>query len=441
MEGLIMAGQLLLGLGLLVFIHELGHFVAARMFGIRVDKFFVFFDFGGYKIYSKKVGDTEYGIGWFPLGGYVKIAGMIDESIDKEFLSSEPQPWEFRSKPAWQRFIVMIAGITMNIILGIIIFAFYLKYYEGGYKDVRQSKHGIYAYELAREHGLQTGDRILKINGNSVRREKDLRSLKVFFGAELTVERDGRQAIIRLPDDLFRRFSTIKDHFVALENYPFIVDSILPETSAMMAGLQKGDRLIAVNDIQVPVFGSFREALISNAEKEVKLTVVRHTDTLTLSAQVSKEGTLGFFAAPAEDDAVVMHSYTWAEALVYGLKEGFEAIDYNAVGLGKIFTGKVDATESVQSPIGIAKIYGGKWEWKRFWYLTGLISFVLAFMNILPIPALDGGHVVFIIIEVIQGKPVSEKVLERAQVIGMVMLLALMVFAFGNDIYKEFINK
>jgi regulator of sigma E protease len=328
----------------------------------------------------------------------------------------------------------------MNIILGIFIFAFYLKHYEGGFKDVRKSQSGIYAYELARAEGLQTGDKILKVNHSKVKREKDLSSLKVFFGARLTVDRNGQEIIVDLPDDLFRKFGSVKDRFVALENYHFKVDSILPETAAEAAGIQKGDMLIAVNGEPTPVFGSFREALINNAEKEVTVSVLRNADTLMLQALVSKEATLGFIASPVDDEAVSVQQYSWGEAFIFGMKEGYEAIYYNAVGLGKIFTGKVNATESVQSPIGIAKIYGGRWDWKRFWYLTGLISFVLAFMNILPIPALDGGHVVFIIIEVIQGKPVSEKVLERAQVVGMVMLLALMVFAFGNDIYKEFIK-
>lgn len=440
MEGFIMAGQLLLGLGLLVFVHELGHFLTARLFGIRVEKFYVFFDFGGLKIYSKKIGQTEYGIGWFPLGGYVKIAGMIDESIDKEFLNRQPEPWEFRSKPAWQRFIVMIGGITMNLLLGVIIFAIYLKHYERGYIDLKQSKTGIYAYELARQYGLQHGDRIVKINNRLARREKDLSSLKVFFGARLTVEREGRQLIIQLPDDMFRSFSSIKDRFVALENYAFKVDSVLPQSGAEAAGIRRGDRILAINDDPTLVFGRLRELLIKNAGKEITLTVWRDNDTLQLPAQVSKEATLGFLAAPLDDRMLIIKNYSWTEALLFGIREGYEAIFYNAVGLGKIFTGKVDASESVQSPIGLAKIYGGRWNWKRFWYLTGLISFVLAFINILPIPALDGGHVMFIIIELIQGKPVSEKVLEKAQLIGMIALLALMVFAFGNDIYKEFIK-
>jgi len=440
MDGLVMAGQLLTGLGLLVFIHELGHFLAARMFGIKVDKFYVFFDFGGYKLYSKQIGDTEYGIGWFPLGGYVKIAGMIDESVDKEFLNSEPQPWEFRSKPPWQRFIVMIGGITMNIILGIIIFGFWLKHYQKDYIDVPQVKEGIYAYELAREVGLQTGDKIIAINGKPVDRANDLVSLKVFFGAELTVERDGKQLLVDLPDEFFQKYGSSKANFISIEdNFPFYVDSVAAYSPASKAGLQKNDRIVMVNNETINNYGSFREQVAKNASKEISIGILRNGETIISKTTVAEDGKLGFFAKQ-ETGNIPRKAYSWASAFVYGTKDGFEAIYFNAVGLGKIFTGKVKATDSVQSPIGIAKIYGGTWKWERFWYFTGLISFILAFMNILPIPALDGGHVVFIIIEVIQGKPVSEKVLEKAQVAGMVVLLALMVFAFGNDIYKEFLK-
>ncbi len=436
MEQLVMAGQLLLGLGLLVFIHELGHYLAARAFGIRVEKFYIFFDFGGYKLFSTQIGDTEYGIGWFPLGGYVKIAGMIDESVDKEFLNTEPQPWEFRSKPAWQRFIVMIGGITMNIILGILIFAFWLKVYKQNYKEVQKVNEGIYAYELAREVGLQSGDKIIAANGNPIVRDNDLNSMRIFFGAELTVDRNGQQLLIDLPDEMFQRFTGAKDRFISLENYTFHVDRVLPDSPADKAGIKKNDRFVAVNDKEVTSFGVFRENLLQNIDKEIVLKVSRGGELVELKAMVSKDGTMGFFAMPDSENALPVKEYSIAEAFKFGTKDGFEAIYYNAVGLGKIFTGKVKATESVQSPIGIAKIYGGTWDWARFWYLTGLISFILAFMNLLPIPALDGGHVVFIIIEVIQGKPVSEAVLEKAQVVGMVLLLALMAFAFGNDIYK-----
>jgi len=437
MEGLIMTGQLLLGLGLLVFIHELGHYLAARAFGIRVEKFYIFFDFGGWKLFSRKINNTEYGIGWFPLGGYVKIAGMIDESLDKSYQDKPAQPWEFRGKPAWQRFIVMVAGITMNLALGVAIFAFVLLFYRQEYLPPENIKDGIYAYELARKMGLKSGDKILEINGKPVQRASDLMSIKVFFGAKLKVARDGAEKIIDLPDDLFLHFKSEKDFFIAPENYPFTVDSVSAET-AKQAGLRKGDKIIALNNEPIDVYGKMREYTMKNAGKTVELRIIRDgNDTVTLYVPVSQEGKIGFTHQPAITP-YQPERYTVAKALYFGTKDGFEAIWYNAVGLLEIISGKVKASESVQSPIGIARIYGGEWDWARFWYLTGLISFILAFMNLLPIPALDGGHVMFIVFEVIRGKPVSDKFLERAQVVGMVILLALMTFAFGNDLYKIF---
>lgn len=432
-----MAGQLLLGLGLLVFIHELGHYLAARAFGIKVEKFYIFFDFGGWRLYRKKIKDTEYGIGWFPLGGYVKIAGMIDESMDKSFQSRPPQPWEFRSKPAWQRFIVMVAGITMNLALGVVIFAYVLLSYKQEYLPPQNMSDGIYAYPLARELGLQSGDKILEINGKPVERASDLMSLRVFFGARMKVDRNGEIRVIHLPDDLFLRFKSDKDYFITSDNFSFAVDSVTSQ-SARQAQLSKGDRIIALNGEKVEVFGRLRELLVLNAKKTVQLQVVKPShDTVTISVPVSEAGTIGFRWTPFPDP-YKRKSYTVAEAFYFGIKDGFEAIWYNAVGLLKIASGKIKASESVKSPIGIAQIYGGVWDWARFWYLTGLISFILAFMNLLPIPALDGGHVMFIIFEVIRGKPVSDKFLERAQVVGMMILLALMTFAFGNDLYQIF---
>ncbi len=436
MEGFIMAGQLLLGLGLLVFIHELGHFLAARAFGIRVEKFYIFFDFGGWKLFSKKIGETEYGLGWFPLGGYVKISGMIDESMDKNYQTNEPEPWEFRSKPAWQRFIVMIGGITMNVILGIFIFAFWLLQYKKDYLPPVNVTDGIYAYELAREMGLQPGDKVQEINGKPVQRSIDLMSLKVFFGAELNINRGGEKVMVDLPDDLFQHFKSAKDMFITNENFPFTVDSVLSET-AMEAGLKKGDKIIAFNEEPISVYGKMREMTMKNSGQLVTLTLLRNGDTLDIYPKVSEGGTIGFTHQPFPDP-YQREKYTLANSFYFGAKDGFEAIWFNAVGLGKIVTGRVKASDSVQSPIGIARIYGGVWQWDRFWYLTGLISFILAFMNLLPIPALDGGHVMFIIYEAITGKPVSDKFLERAQVVGMVILLAIMTFAFGNDLYKIF---
>lgn len=432
-----MAAQLLLGLGLLVFVHELGHYLAARAFGIRVEKFYIFFDFGGWKLFSKKINETEYGIGWFPLGGYVKISGMIDESMDKSYQNKPAEPWEFRSKPAWQRFIVMVGGITMNLILGVFIFAFVLIYYRQQYLPPENITDGIYAYELARKMGLQTGDKILAINGKAPQRAIDLTSLKVFFGAEMKVERNGNERIVDLPDDLFLHFKSEKDYFIGTDNFQFYVDSVTSE-AAKSAGLAKGDKIIACNGEPVKVFGDLRELLIKNAGKPVNLDVLKESgEKVSINIQVTADGIIGFLGGHV-NGPYQPANYTLANAFYFGAKDGFEAIWFNAVGMLKIATGKLKATDSVQSPIGIARIYGGKWEWSRFWSLTGLLSFILAFMNILPIPALDGGHVMFIIFEVVRGKPVSDKFLERAQVVGMVLVLALMTFTFGNDLYKIF---
>ncbi|CAN5292162.1 RIP metalloprotease RseP [soil metagenome] len=448
-ETLIMAGQLLLGLGLLVFIHELGHFLAARAFGIRVEKFYVFFDFNGIKLFSKKIGDTEYGIGWFPLGGYVKIAGMIDESQDAADLSAEPQHDEFRTKPAWQRLIVMMGGIIMNVLLGIIIFTFVLLHYNKTYIQPTAIPEGIYAYEVAQKYGLQTGDQIVAINGDPVERLEDVHSAKLLFAPELTVVRNGDTLpVITLPDSIFEEIKGSRTGLIGLENFEFYVDSVVQyadkkeehQTQAYKVGMKKGDRIVALNNEPVMVFGDLKQLVAKYDSLAADVTVVRGGETLTFHIDSIESGTLGFHAGPNQKDKYEPYAkpYSFGQALSWGTKDGLEAIYYNAKGLWWIMTGRVSARDSVQSPIGIARIYGGEWEWGRFWKLTGLISFILAFMNFLPIPALDGGHVMFIIIEVIQGKPVSEAFMERAQKVGIVILMGLMVFAFGNDILKLF---
>lgn len=446
MDTLVMAGQLLLGLGLLVFIHELGHFLAARAFGIRVEKFYVFFDFNGIKLFSKKIGDTEYGIGWFPLGGYVKISGMIDESQDAADLAEEPQPWEFRTKPAWQRLIVMMGGIIMNILLGIIIFTGVMLFFNKEYLQPALMPNGIYAYELAQKYGLETGDHIVAINDEPVRRDADLTSMRVIFGAKLTVVRDGDTlAPIQLPDSLFQELKAYRTGFIGLENYEFAVDSVPQfgkkehELQAYKAGLKKGDKIVSVNNEPVKVFGDLRQLLAKFDTTAVDVVVDRGGEQMTLHVDSVENGTLGFNASvPTEDYKPYMKPYTLGQALIWGTKDGLEAMFYNAKGLWWIVTGKVSARESVQSPIGIARIYGSEFEWGRFWKLTGLISFILAFMNFLPIPALDGGHVMFILVEVVQGKPVSQEFMEGAQKVGIILLMGLMLFAFGNDILKIF---
>ena len=438
MGTLIMIAQLILGLSILVFIHELGHYLAARAFKIRVEKFYLFFDAWNFKLFKYKKGDTEYGIGWLPFGGYVKIAGMIDESMDKEAMKLPPQPWEFRSKPAWQRLIVMVAGVIMNLILGMVIFTAVILHYEKEYLPTSQISNGIYAFPAGRDIGFVTGDKILKLNGQNVERFKDVVSANVIMGATITVDRNGKTIDVIVPDTLFRIYNkNIRDFFIDAQNFDFSIDSIIPGKGAEKAGLKKNDKVISLDSLKINSFGSFRENMWNFKSKKVNMGILRGKDTLQLAVQIDSNGAIGI-AIPLAP--YKLEKYTLTSGIRYGIKDAMGNLWANIRGLGKIFKGKASASESIQGPIGIMKIYGDIWDWHRFWVITGLISVVLAFMNILPIPALDGGHVIFTTWELITRRKVNQKVLERAQVIGMILLIALMVFAVFNDVWKNFIR-
>ena len=440
MTGLIMAAQLILGLAILVSLHELGHFLAARAFGIRVEKFYLFFDAWGFKFFSFKKGDTEYGIGWLPLGGYVKIAGMIDESMDTEALKKPAENWEFRSKPAWQRLIVMVAGVTMNVILGIAIYAFTLLHYDQKYISNADVSDGIYAFELGTKIGLETGDKIVAINGKPFERFGDLLGGRVLFGTHLTIDRKGNTVDVVVPDDFYRQVTqTGKGNFLTTYRWNLLVDSVVPGKPAAMAGLKKGDKIIAINNIQHFTPQEFSNQIKGNKNKSITIGLLRGADTLSIQPVVSDSGTIGMWNGPAPTD-YKLTDYTFSSAITYGATDAFEAITSNLKGLKRIFTGHEKASESLQGPIGIATIYGGIWDWRRFWTVTGLLSMILAFMNVLPIPALDGGHMIFLAIESISRKKFSDKFMERAQIVGMVILLALMAYTIGNDIWKHVIN-
>jgi len=447
MSSLIMIAQLILGLSILVFVHELGHYLAARAFKIRVDKFYLFFDAWNFKFFKFKKGDTEFGMGWLPLGGYCKIAGMIDESMDKEQMKQPPQPWEFRSKPAWQRLIVMISGVVMNLIVGVIIFTGVIMHYEKEYLPVSSIDQGIYAYPAGREIGFMTGDKILKINGKNVERFKDVVTANVLMGSTITVDRNGKNLDVIVPDTMYRNYNkTVRDFFIEAHNFDFKIDSVLDTvinkdktkkaSPAFLAGLKSGDKILAIDSTTVTSYGQFREIIWDSKNQNRTLTVLRATDTLSLSLLVDSTGYIGVVSKhPYKTKA-----YGFFAAIKYGNKDAMTNLWANVRGLGKIFAGKENASESLQGPIGIMKIYGGIWDWHRFWLITGLISVVLAFMNILPIPALDGGHVIFTTWELITRRKVPEKILERAQVVGMIILIAIMVFAVFNDVWKHFIR-
>ena len=441
MDLLIQIAQLILALTILVFIHELGHFLAARAFGIRVEKFYIFFDAWEKKLYSFKRGHTEYGIGWLPLGGYVKIAGMIDESLDKEQLNRPAEPWEFRSKPNWQKFIVMIAGITMNIILGIVVFIVYLNHFEKYYISVDSVNNngGIYAAEAGRNYGFQTGDELLSVKGKHYNRYNDYESQRVYFGADVKVHRpsENKDITIDVPGDAFKNIIEGKPLFDIRDQV--IIDSLSTcdtcVQNALKAGLLEGDTITAINGDPIVCFTQLSEVLDNHKGGTVDISVKRKDSTATFAVNVSDRGKIGFipdFKFFPYDTV----RYTFGRSISYGSRDAFEIFYFQAIGLWKIVSGQIKATESVQSPIGITKYFPPKWNWAVFWRMTALISMVLAFMNLLPIPALDGGHIMFIAIESITGKKLSEKFLERAQIVGMVILLSIMIFAVGNDILK-----
>ena len=438
MSGLIMAAQLIAGLAILVTLHELGHFLAARAFGIKVEKFYLFFDAWNFKLFSFKIGDTEYGMGWLPLGGYVKIAGMIDESMDTTQMQQEPQPWEFRSKPAWQRLIVMVGGIVVNVILGVFIFWMLTFKYGETYTPIAELKHGIVAYEVAQEIGLKTGDKITEINGKSFEHFEDLLSPKVLLAnTTLTVVRDSQTLKITFPPDFIEHLSTKgKDRFID-KRFTFFIDSVVKGSGADKAGLLKKDIITAVDSLPIHYFDELQDFLNKHKREDIAITTLRNNDTLKLNAQVDSDGKLGFFSG-TNDYKPATQYYGFAGSFVIGSKRAFSVVTDNLKGFKKIFKGEISARNSVQGPVGMAQIYGGHWDWLRFWTITGLLSMILAFMNILPIPALDGGHMLFLIIESLTGRKMSDKFMEKAQMVGMILVLSLMLFAVGNDFVKLF---
>ncbi|HRG26288.1 MAG TPA: RIP metalloprotease RseP [Chitinophagales bacterium] len=438
MDVVIQIAQLILALTILVFIHELGHFMAARMFGIRVEKFFIFFDAYGKKLWSIKRGDTEYGIGWLPLGGYVKIAGMIDESMDKDAMKKPAEPWELRSKPNWQKFIVMIGGIVMNVILGIILYVFILANYSKNYTTVEgvNNAGGIYATEAGKKYGFETGDKLISINGRSYERLDDYVSARLYFGSDVVVDRNGKQVELVVADSAFKdkmRGDVLFDLKATIKIEDFS-DSL---QNAKEAGLQKGDTLKAIDSVPVEYFTQMSEMFKARKGQSVPITVDRNGTEQTVLTQVDEHGRIGILTNTKLYAYDSVH-YSFGKALSYGTRDAFEVFYFQAVSLVRIFRGDIPARESISSPIGITKLFAPKWDWTSFWILTALLSMVLAFMNLLPIPALDGGHIMFIAIESITGRKLSDKFMERAQLVGMILLLSLMVFAVGNDIIKMF---
>jgi len=434
MDIVIMVAQLILGLTILVGLHELGHMLTAKWFGMRVEKYAIGFP---PKLFSKKIGETEYMLGLIPLGGFVKISGMVDESMDTEALKEEPKPWEFRAKPAWQRLIVMMGGIIVNVITGIVIYIFLTYNYGERYLPAQEVKYGVVPNEIGKEIGFQTGDKIVAVNGKPLEKFNDVYSLDVLLdrGAYYTVERNGENVEIPVPLDLMDKLADKQERVLFIQpREPFVVDYVVAGSNAADAGLKSGDYILTVNGEEARFFDEFKQLLAKNAGKEITMQVERDEKVLDLKAQVEPDGTIGFAQRPLLNYAT--RDYSFTEAIPAGTEQAFGVITANLKGFGKIFRGEVDASKAVSGPIGIAQIFGDTFNWYKFWSITAMLSMVLAFMNFLPIPALDGGHVMFLTYEMISGRKPSDNFLENAQKVGMVLLLGLMAFAIFNDVFK-----
>ena len=435
MEGLIMAAQLILGLSILVGLHELGHLLAAKAFGMRVEKYYIGFP---PKIFGFKYGETEYALGALPLGGFVKISGMVDESLDTENLNATPEPWEFRAKPAWQRLIVMLGGVIVNVITGIIIFICFVYFNGETYYSAKEiNKYGVGVSEVGKELGLQQNDKIIKVNGKTISRFEEVFDMAALMesGSYYTVLRDEKEVEIKIPSDFVERLAERNQKKSFVEPLvPFRVGEIEKGSPADKAGLQKGDSVTEAGGIVVKYLQEFQAVLYENRNKTLAIKLLRDGKEVAADVAVREDGKIGF----AVDNrlAVEREQYSLIESIPRGTKNAFNIVAVNVMAFGKMFKGELSPSKSLSGPIGIAQIFGGTWDWARFWHITGMLSMVLAFMNLLPIPALDGGHVLFLTYEIVSGRTPSDKFLEISQKIGMAILLVLMVFAFGNDIYK-----
>ena len=437
MIALIKGLQLLLSLSILVVLHELGHYLAARYFKTRVEKFYLFMD-PGFSLFKKKIGDTEWGIGWLPLGGYVKISGMIDESMDTEQMSKPPQPWEFRSKPAWQRLIIMLGGIIVNLIVGFLIYSMVLLVWG---EKVLPNEYSVNVDPRLEQFGLQSGDQILEYNGEEVATYQDLRrrafSEKVMTA---TVDRNGRKHLIKLETELGQTLidEGIRSPFSLM--MPAEVDNVVPGSRAEEAGLKAGDRIMAVDGFETGYQVMTQLQLESKKSAPILLTVDRFGERIVLPAMTDTAGHLGFifnlrssYLHLFEEEEI---KYGPLESLVSGFHLASNTLREYVISLR--FLASKSGASQVGSLITFGSIFDGSWNWLVFWRNTALLSLILAFMNLLPIPALDGGHVMFILYEMVTGKPAPDKVLEYAQVIGITFLLGLMVLALGNDFWRLF---
>lgn len=439
-ETLIKAAQFFLSLSFLIVLHELGHYIPAKLFKTRVEKFYLFFD-PYFSLFKKKIGDTEYGIGWLPLGGYVKISGMVDESMDKEQMKMEPKPWEFRSKPAWQRLIIMIGGVTVNLLLAMGIYAMILYTWGDEYLKTENAKYGIECSELAEEIGFRNGDKIRTIDGVYYENFADIPEALILSGAsEVIVDRKGAQASIDIPANLVELFIEKKEQtgFIGIA-WPYIAQRFEKGSVAQSAGVKEGDQLIALNGEEALYFSDYIRRLPTMANQEITLTVLRRLDTLNFTMNMGTTPKLGvYYVLPTELIEYDQREYGFIESFPAGTQMALDKLNSYVQQFKLILNPETGAWKGLGGFITMGKQFKPQWDWKHFWNFTAFLSIILAFMNILPIPALDGGHVMFLLGEIITGRKPSDKLLENAQVAGFIILMGLLLLANGNDVINLF---
>jgi len=446
MDIVIKLSQFLLSLSLLIILHELGHFIPAKLFKTRVEKFYLFFDVK-YSLLKKKIGETEYGIGWLPLGGYVKISGMIDESMDKEQMALPPQPWEFRSKPAWQRLIIMLGGVTVNFILAFIIYIGMAFAYGDTYIANSDLKDGVFIENPTMiKAGFKTGDKLISIDGKKVENYDSSLNMNIIMAKQVLIERNGQQETISIPNDFVDQLSKQEKGLLVSIRVPFAIGKV--DDASPNQNLKAKDLILSLNGEKVKYFDEAKAILSNNKGKTIPAVVLRDLKETPITVKVSAKGTLGVVAGGLDMKSleklgyykISTKNYSFFESIPVGLEKGKDQLVSYGKQLKMIFNPETKAYKQVGGFAAIFNIFPNSWSWETFWSITALLSIMLGVMNLLPIPALDGGHVMFLLYEIISGRKPSDKFLENAQMVGFVLLIALLLFANGNDIYKAIVK-
>jgi regulator of sigma E protease len=432
--------QFILSFSIIVVLHELGHFIPARLFGARVEKFYLFFN-PGFSLWKKKIGDTEYGLGWIPFGGYVKIAGMIDESMDKEQLNKAPESYELRSKPAYQRLVVMLGGVLVNVILAIVIFIGIAWFWGDNFLPAKNLSYGIHPTEISKKMGLKDGDIIAGLDQKELKDFFELESKIVLDNAKtIQIKRGDSVLSLAIPTTIAAELSNANNTTAfVLPLFPVIVDSIGKSAVVVEGSFQKNDTLLSINGESVQYQHEFIEVKKKYSDSLVTVVAKRGMDTVTIRTLINNKAQLGLFVKlPLQLFKTVHQEYSFTEAIPTGIQRCFTTLDNYVTGIKQIFTGKVNPNDSLGSLISIGNTFPSQWDWERFWTLTAVFSIVLGFMNVLPIPALDGGHALFILFEMITGRKPSDKFMEYAQIAGMILMFGLMLYALGLDFWRLF---